>query len=434
MPQVQRRLGVSAPAQSAGDESNPMPAIDRRSLLLALGAAVAPRLALAEAGAMPLSAFGARGDGASDDTRALMRALGSGAMLDGGGRTYNIDGSLLADGAFGGLANCTLRQTAAADRLRTLQIQGARGFVLRGVEVIRGRQNDEALVQRDMQSNAGIWIENGSDFRLEGVKVLGGGIGTGLVIEQCRGFQATGIQVSAIHYRLQQRPTDDMLQGIWINRSTSFQLIGPVVSDLGGQDSQGFSRDNNRAIAISGCSGFRVQGARVSQCGQGVDVTGQEGDHDFEITGSRASDCYSWGIKLANSAQRAKITDCVAERCGLGGFVVGGPTKPDNPLPQDIAFTGCQALDCGTPGWDHTMFGFGVLKAKLRPDYPRKVHFVRCTAIDRRHPGGMRWGFFNEIEAPADERSTVQDCTVMGATVRDYSGFGKVSGNRREAA
>jgi hypothetical protein len=401
-----------------------MPTIDRRSLLLALVGAGAPGVGLAEAGVMPLSAFGARGDGSSDDTRPLARALASGAALDGGGRTYNVSGALLADSVFRGLANCTLRQVETADHLRTLEIQGARGFVLRNVEVIRGLQDDDALVQRDMQSNAGIWIENGSGFRLEGVKVRGGGIGTGLVIEQCQAFQATGVEVSAIHYRLRERPPDDMLQGMWINRSTGFQLIRPVVFDLGGQDGQGFSRDKNRAIAISGSSGFRVQGARVWQCGQGVDVTGQEGDHAFEIIGSHASDCFSWGFKLANSAQRAKISGCVAERCGLGGFVVGGPTKPDNPLPQDIEIVDCQALDCGTPGLDRTMFGFGVLKASLRPDYPRKVHFVRCTAIERRTPPGMRWGFFNEIEAPPGERNTMQACTVTGASVADDRGFG----------
>jgi len=399
-----------------------MRVIDRRSLLLALAAASAPRIGLAQAGVMPLSAFGARGAG-GDDTLALTRALASGAALDGGGRTYNVSGPLLADASFRGLANCTLRQQARADHLRTLQITGARGFALTNVEVVRGEQDDSALIQRDMQSNAGIWIEDGSGFRLDGVKVRGGGIGTGLVILQSRGFQAVACEVSQIHYRLVERPTDDMLQGIWINRSSGFELVRPVVTELGGQDAQGFSRDNNRAIAISGSSDFRVRDLQVSQCGQGLDVTGQEGDHDFEVIGGHASDCFSWGVKMANSAQRARVTGAVAERCGLGGFVVGGPTKPDNPLPQDIEFADCVALDCGMAGVNRTMFGFGVLKAKLRPDYPRKVRFVRCTAIDRRTPPGMRWGFFNEISTPPEDRNTVQDCKVMGASVSDYRGF-----------
>jgi hypothetical protein len=69
------------------------------------------------------------------------------------------------------------------------------------------------------------------------------------------------------------------------------------------------------------------------------------------------------------------------------------------------------------------MFGFGVLKARPDPDYPRKVHFIRCAAIDRRSPPGMKWGFLNDIPAPRGERNTVQDCTVQGAARSDYRGF-----------
>ena len=397
--------------------------IDRRSLLLAVAsAAAAPRLAFATA--RSLASFGAHGDG-RDDSAALARALASGVPLDGGGRTYGVSGPLTAGPRFRGLANCTLRQLARTDRLRTLEIREANGFALAGVGVIRGGQDDEALIQRDMQMNAGIWIEDSASFNLDRVRVSGGGIGTGLVIVQSKAFQVTDARVTGIRYRLRARPRDDMLQGIWINRSSGFELIRPVVSDLGGQDQQGFSRDNNRAIALSGCSGFKVTDLQVSQCGQGLDVTGSEGDHDFKIVGGHAADCATWGFKLANSAQRARVSGALAERCGLGGFVVSGRSELSDPKPQDIEIADCRAIDCGSPGIDRTMFGFGVLQTRPDTEYPRRVRFVRCVAIDRRRPPGMKWGFFNEIPAPPGERNALQDCTSSGALLSDSQGFGR---------
>ncbi len=399
--------------------------IDRRSLLLTLAAtAAAPRLALGRSGRSLLS-FGARGDGISDDTAAIARAVASGVSVDGGGRTYGISGPLSAGPAFRGLSNCTLRQLARIDRLRTLEIRGASGFAMADVQVIRGGQNDEVLIQRDMQSNAGLWIEDCSAFHLDRVRVRGGGIGTGLVIASCRGFQVADAQVSGIRYQLKARPRDDMLQGIWINRCSGFELIRPVAGDLGGQDEQGFSRDNNRAIAISGSSIFRVRDPQVSQCGQGLDVTGSEGDHDFQIVGGHASDCATWGFKLANSAQRVRVSGALAERCGLGGFVASGPSEGTDPLPVDLEFADCRAIDCGTPKVDRTMFGFGVLRSSTHPDYPRRVRFLRCTAIDRRRPAGMKWGFFNEIPETPGELNTVEGCSVSGPRISDYEGFGR---------
>ncbi len=163
---------------------------------------------------------------------------------------------------------------------------------------------------------------------------------------------------------------------------------------------------------------------QVSQCGQGLDVTGSEGDHDFQVIGGHAADCATWGFKLANSAERARVSGALAERCGLGGFVASGPSESFNPLPVDLEFADCRAVDCGMPGVDRTMFGFGILKAGTHPDYPRRVRFVRCTAVDRRRPSGMKWGFFNEIPASAGEPNTVQGCSVSGAAISDYEGFG----------
>ena len=401
-----------------------MPVLDRRRLLqagLALGTLAHGGLAFA-AGS-PIA--GARGDGATDDTAALQRALSSGRRVDGGGRTYGVSGPLTAGLGFRGLANCTLRQLARQDRLRTLTIRGAADFRLSDVTVIRGEQDDEVLIQRDMQSNAGLWIEDSHGFTLDKVAVRGGGVGTGLVVWGCKEFTVTDARASGIHYRLRQRPRDDMLQGIWIHLSSRFQLVRPQVSDLGGQDDQGFSRDNNRAIAVSGSSAFKIVDLRVSDCGQGLDVTGSDGDHDFEVVGGHASDCWTWGFKFANSAFRGKVSGALAERCGLGGFVVSARSELTDPPPGDMEIADCRAIDCGRQNMPNTTFGFGLLHTTVEDDYPRRVRFLHCHAEDRRHPPGMKWGFFNEIRTPPGDEDTLQDCTQSGALIAPTRGFGK---------
>jgi hypothetical protein len=399
--------------------------MDRRSLLLALGgAAVAGGRSSARAEAeKDLRSFGARGDGVADDTAALARAMTSGAALDGGGRIYGVRGALEAGANFRSLSRCTLVQLEAADHLQTLVIRGASNFRLSQVRVVRGRQNDRVLVQQDMQRNAGVWIEDGAGFRLDRVQVSGGGIGTGLVIAQSRAFSVTDARVSGIHYHLGARPTDDMLQGIWIQRCSGFDLTRPVVSDLGGQDDLGFSRDNNRAIAISGSSHFRITDLDVSQCGQGLDVTGKEGNHDFEVMRGHAADCFSWGFKFANSAQHGRLSGALAERCGLGGFVVSGPSQIADPPTQDIEIADCKAIDCGAQYSPHTTFGFGVLRGLADNDHPARVRFLRCLASDSRSPAGMKWGYFNEIAAPEGGPIVAEACVSRGAAVASYRGF-----------
>ncbi len=400
---------------------------NRRQLLRSVFAvAIVPDLGFAKPAtktALDPRSFGARGDGLANDTAPLLRALASGRAVDGGGRTFAVSGWLRCGPAFAGLSNCTIRQLDRFDRNRTLYIEGARGFHLRNVAVVRGGQNDDALIQADMQDKAGVWLEDCADFILDGVAVTGGGIGTGLVISACRGFTASDCRVSHILYRLTRRPPDDMIQGIWINRSSDFTLARAKVWDLGGQDSQGASRDNNRGVAVSGSTRFKIVDLDVSLCGQGLDVTGTEGNHQFLVTGGHARDCWTWGFKFANSAQIGTIAGAIAERCGLGGFVVSSRTEAANPEPHDIQFVGCTALDCGRPGSPNTIFGFGVINTHFETDYPRRVRFIRCNAADRRAVPGMKWGFYNEIQTPAAERNTVDHCTVSGATIKPYRGF-----------
>ena len=114
-----------------------------------------------------------------------------------------------------------------------------------------------------------------------------------------------------------------------------------------------------------------------------------------------------------------------AQDCGLGGFVVSGRSELSDPHPQAIEILDCRAVDCGRPELPNTTFGFGVLRARPDPDYPRRVRFVRCEASDLRARAGMKWGFFNEIAAEGEDRNLVEDCTAFGASVAPFYGFGR---------
>jgi len=104
--------------------------------------------------------------------------------------------------------------------------------------------------------------------------------------------------------------------------------------------------------------------------------------------------------------------------------VVSGRSELSDPPPEDIEFLECQALDCGRLDIPQSTFGFGVLHARPDSVYPQNVRFVRCAAVDRRPKKGMKWGFLNEINAPPPGANVVMNCTVRGASVSEFRGFG----------
>ena len=360
----------------------------------------------------------------SDDSAALVKAFSSGRPVDGEGLTYGVVGSLRIGAMFKGASNCVLRQFAGSERGRVLSIENASGFNFSNVRLLRSNGDDNAFVESDVGEQGGFWFLRCSQFKMSRVVATGGGVGTSLTLSDCSVFSIEDPKVSSIRYHRHQRPRDDILHGIWLNRCRQFELVRPWVTDLGGVDDQGFSRDNNRAIAVSGCQAFRITDLTVSDCGQGLDVTGSDGNHDFQIVRGHAANCWTWGFKFANSAQHVRVSGAIAEACGLGGFVVSGRSELSDPPPEDIEFLECQALDCGRLDIPQSTFGFGVLHARPDSVYPQNVRFVRCAAVDRRPKKGMKWGFLNEINAPPPGANVVMNCTVRGASVSEFRGFG----------
>jgi hypothetical protein len=382
---------------------------------------------VARAATVPAREFGARGDGHVDDAAALHRAFNSGSIVDGQNQTYAVAGNVECGAQFRGLANARLIQLRPGgdDHRRTVQIQGATNFTIENVQFDRGGNGSEITQKAFASTAGGVFLVRCTNFQLHDVQAFGGGIGSGLAFIDCSHFTLTNLQVHNLWYRLQKHPDDDAIQGMFFARCSDFTLQGSGASDIGGTDGVTNTNHNNRGIAITGCSDFRLIGPQVTRVGQGIDISGSLGNRNFSVTQGVATNCHSWGFKFANSAIDGDVSGTVARRCGLGGFVVSGPHSAGTPKSQSIKISDCQAEDVlGTMAGGS--FGFGILgKNASDPTYPRDVLFLRCAARTQPSVGRMEYGFWNEIPArlTGNRPNRAVDCIATGWRRAAVSGF-----------
>lgn len=403
--------------------------ISRRTLLgTALALTTTPMAArIAPTATVLASDAGARGDGRTDDRAALQAALNSGRMLDGRNGTFAIAGNLSVGPLFAGMANLTLLQlNPAANTTRTLMIEGAAGFSIENITVLRGGTGAEHPDKSEINDNHGIFIHQCRNFYMAGVSVSGGGIGTGLVIYDSSDFELDGCKAHDMRWLLDRMPTDDAIQGMLFGRCRRFVVRRPMASNIGGTAAGVMTHDQNRGIAVTSCSDFTISDADVSNVGQGLDVSGDGGNLRFKILRGQISDVATWGYKFANSAQAGQIIDAVATRCGIGGFVASGPAEPGIATPtRDLVFERCAAREMNSVYPSSRSFGFGVLKQLPTPvPTPSTIVFRNCTASAQ--PGGrMLYGFDNEVPAISDPafRNRVENCTANGFQIAATRGF-----------
>ena len=407
---VTRRVLVRGAVASAGLAALPLPQVRRAAATLA-------------------GDFGARGDGKADDSQALTHALNSGSILDGENRVFAVTNAVKCGERFKGLVNARLTQInpGGDERRRTLLIQKAAGFVLENVDVDRGGNGSE-IADRAMIGHAGgIFIVDGSRFQLRGVSVRGGGIGSGLAIINCVDFTGDDLMAHDIWYRLPEHPGDDAIHGMYLLRSRNFTLTRGQAHNLGGSDGATDSYRVTRGFGIAGCSAFRLIDPEVKRIGQGIDISGSDGNHDFSITGGLAEDCESWGFKFANSAHHGTIEGATARRVGLGGFVVSGETERGNPH-QSYSITMRRCVVQEVLGSHRgASFGFGVMAVRrIDPSYPRDILFRDCAARTVLPTSRMEFGFRNDVPAPLTKGKPNQaiDCHAEGWRQQEFHGFG----------
>lgn len=379
--------------------------------------------------------FGAVGDGITNDKTALLAAFATGKIVDGGGLTYGINGSMQPT-AFAGLRNATLKQLAPDTTLdcTTLYVYNLSNFFIQNVTIDRGNVPTAPLY--DSNPNSGLNYLSGlrisgvdtnntvTGFILDNVEVTGDGPGSMIRIDYAERFRASNIWIHDANARKTPEATDDILQGLYFNECSGFTATNCLVYKLYNYYSGAYTNKWTRGIVGGGNRVFSLSNSasiRVDQC---FDFTGSAGNRDFDISNCTADLGGAVGFKFANSAYNGQVTGCVAKRCGYVSFMVSGPTEVANPTPQKLDFVGCRAIDTGfvsSYNWA-TRIAFALLRAggAINDYAPNGVRFIGCTATDTQSPARTQTGFYSEVyltEYPATGYNTaianqIIDCSA----------------------
>ena len=397
----------------------------REFLIGALGAGAVGAVALQtrspvslqEKGVDPLF-LGAVGDGATNDLEALQSAFARSAStalpIDGGDRVFGIRGRVRVAGAQGPwIRSLRLRQLEPVTGVSTLHFEKCNGIKIEklGIDVGNSPRSGDA------NSTFGLWIEGGSNHDVRNVDVSGDGK-ISLV--------AIWATAKSIYDNLIARdaefddPTaqDDVMQGIWLYGNSDCMVRNPVVVNLTGNASYGgrrFANLRTRGIVLGGNERITILGPRVHNVDQGIDLTGSDGNRQCIIDGGRSSDCGSVGVKFANSAVACRVSQYVALRCGMYGFMASGPSEGSLPFKtEDCDFIDCTSIDTG---YNRISFpdpsGFIVRQGDYDLDYPKGIRFIRCRAVDRQPSKTMKYGFFSDVRA-GDKPNRLVDCISSG--------------------
>jgi len=370
--------------------------------------------------------LGAVGDGVTDDARALTRALNTGSVVDGGGKTYAVGGDLKLGRNFRGLVNAKLVQLEPdGETRRTIEIRNASDFVIDNVTIDRRGDGSEHTGKESITKTGGLFIYSGANFSINGLEVFGGGIGSGVALIDCAGFSAKDVTVHDFHYDLAEHPDDDCMHGVFLARCTDFEFDNAHIHDLSGTAQGTTTHNNNRGFGISGCRRFKFLAPKIARLGQGLDFSGSLGNSTFEIHDGQAEDCFTYGFKFVHATSAGKVVNTVARRCGIGGFVTKASQFHDLPPTQSILFDSCQSLDVLGNYASGRSYGFGIMKAPDAPGYPRDLVFQNCVARSTDPDASMKFGFLCDVprDTTGNRPNRVVNCSVEGATEADYQGF-----------
>ena len=414
--------------ENLGEGVNPSDAVTLQQLQDLISALNGGSAVIAERlGLIYPEAYGAVGDGTTDDTDAIVSALSAaqttGKIVVGNGKTYAVTGTV-SIGHDTAVRDITFKQLAPGTNLSvvTLSVTGDNVHLLR-VAVDRngdgtngGHSNDAA--NGGLDSAYGISITGCTNSSFEDLEVYGNDTGTGIYFSSLnetnkvvRPFvhDMTGVQASG-------DGTDEAVCGIRFQDCTGLTIIAPKVVNL--QMTYGATTDvwGTRGITTGGLNKSTVISPYVKNVGTGYDFSSSSAQADCVIVGGIADTTYSYGFKIAHDVRRWRLIGCKSFNTGDHGFFGQSASNSSITLLDENMFDGCDAVNPGGPkaGYLAGPSGFGFVNGAETNSIGAICR--NCRAIDNQGSPTMVNGFDNQKTATATCLVKFDNCESIGHT------------------
>lgn len=372
---------------------------------------------------LPPEAFGAIAGvftllaGSSNKT-ALTKAANAGVILDGGGRTYALNGRWDAPASVQ-WRNIKFRQVATDGSAfnKTIVIDGFNDVRLEDVDI-----DLNGIVHVSSYSEAhGLKVANGARPFLNRVTVRNGTAMTGVWLEALTDLRGTDIEARDFSTNATGSiPTDDVMQGVYLAN-----CVRPILLRCGGVNlTANWTgrptpwRRFSRGIAWVGCSDFVIDTPYGHLVDQGVDITGSTGNTRGLVANIFAVDCSTYGWKLSNRNQYIQIRGFLVVRPGWQGGYIRSASADTGLLPIYCRIDGGAVYDPGASGLYTTSRAGIYVQAVTGSGYPAGMFIDNIDCIDTQTVKTMDHGFANDV--PAQATTSTIPPNILGDGCRSF--------------
>lgn len=278
---------------------------------------------------------------------------------------------------------------------------------------------------------AGVWIQNVSNVKIDGLEVFGNGQGTGATFLTLGGeCDFKNIYIHDITWWTAAAPVTEKAAGFGFQNMSQFTVsnfkVTNIYSKTGTDPVRRYQTD---AINFGGCTRFTLKNGYISNTGEGLDITGSIGNSDFKIHDIYAEDCGTAAFKVANGNNTGEMHSLTAVRsgqCGIG--IVGTGATALQPV-GNFFIHHCFIYDTGAnpevSGGSITYDGIQLAEATTQPSAPFNTILSDLLIVDRQTVKTMDYGIRRYESVFSGQNLVLGDnIIIQGAKVADVAARG----------